>query len=183
MIARLRPAHTEEKLKEIYAKPHSHGDWEDHRIRVAETIALTTELLDDGDKVAADLSCGDATIIKSFPQFERTILGDFAPGYELRGPIEKTLHTIPRVDVFFLCETLEHLDHPMGILHTLREKTDKLILSTPIGETDDGNEEHYWGWDKQGIAELLETAKFTPVFYRETPLRSGWYQFQIWGCI
>jgi len=181
LIARLRPAHTEEKLKEIYAKPHAHGDWEDHRIRVAETILLTADLVGPDDKVAADLSCGDAAIISAFP-FEKVYLGDYAPGYEFRGPIERTLHAIGEVDVFFLCETLEHLDAPISILKALREKTKKLVLSTPICVNGDDNEEHYWAWDKQGVFELLEAAKFTPVYYRETPHHHSWYTFQIWGC-
>ena len=187
MIARLRPAHTEERLKEIYAKPHAHGDWEDHRIRVAETISLARGFCTPDDRTAADLSCGDAAIVHALQEspgtFDRVYLGDFAVGYEFRGPLENTLSGLPHVvDVFFLCETLEHVDEPMAVLKAIRLKTKKLILSTPIGEIDDGNEEHYWGWDKQGISELLETAGFTPVVYRETPDRHDWYQFQIWGC-
>jgi hypothetical protein len=47
----------------------------------------------------------------------------------------------------------------------------------------ENNPEHYWGWDKDGIEELLVTSEWKPVLYRETILHSGWYQFQIWGCV
>lgn len=181
MIKRLRPAYTPEQLKEIYAKPHSHDSWEDHRIRVKETVELGKQLIGEHDVTAADLSCGDAAIINALP-FKRRWRGDYAPGFDIQGPLETTIQLIDHVNVFILCETLEHLDDPFSVLKLLRGKADKLILSTPIGETTDENPEHYWGWDKADIHHMLLSANWSPVLYRETPLKSGWYQFQIWGC-
>ena len=60
---RLRPAYTPAQLADVYAAPHRHAGWDDHRLRVAATLAVaswfTTEYALDR---IADLSCGDAAI-------------------------------------------------------------------------------------------------------------------------
>jgi hypothetical protein len=62
------------------------------------------------------------------------------------------------VDVFVLSETLEHVERPAELLAAIRKKARHLLLSTPLAEFDDRNPEHYWGWDKAGIRELLDVA-------------------------
>jgi hypothetical protein len=137
--------------------------------------------------VIADLSCGDAVIGRTLAP-QRLILGDFAPGYEICGPIEETVYRIPQVGMFILSETLEHLDDPDAMLAAIRSKSATLVLSTPIGEITDENEHHYWGWDQVGVREMLLRAGWGPeyqcdIHYLSQP-NSGWApaSYQLWGC-
>jgi hypothetical protein len=184
MIKRLRPRYNAQELKEIYATPHSHAQFPDHVIRVERTLAIAAQMVAPDDRIGADLSCGDGEVLSRCPGLIERIYGDFATGYPISGPIERTILQIPYVDIFFLCETIEHLDDPYGALRLIREKTTKLILSTPLNEADDENPEHYWGWDREGMESILISTGFTPVFYEETELPPGLqkYRFQIWGC-
>ncbi len=197
MRTRLRPAYSEAELRALYDKPHSHRHWPDHRLRVQETIKLINELIPadqlEGQGLrVADLSCGDATIVSQIPASER-YLGDIAPGPGIVawGPIERTIRKIPHVDLFICCETLEHLDDPVQTLADIRLKADALVMSTPIGETEASNPEHYWGWDVQGIEELLDATAWTPVIQRNVNYpgekdENGtvWApaSYQLWGC-
>lgn len=180
MIKRLRAKYTDDELRELYSTPHCHTEWTDHIIRVADTIALAKRLLNHSFVYGADLSCGDGAILSALPLHVK-YFGDYAPGYQYVGPIERTIDEIPPVDVFVLSETLEHLDDPLAVLKRIREKTRVLILSTPLNEKDDGNPEHYWGWDRVGVTELLTAASFEVVEYKQTDTPYG-YIFQIYGC-
>ena len=182
MRMRLRPAYSPEDLAKVYATPHQHRVFKDHRLRVAMTIGFASWF--EGIRSVADLSAGDATIINAIDAPIKYI-GDFAPGYELTGSIEKTIHEIPVVDLFICSETIEHMDDPDAMLALIRNKAKALILTTPIGEDNNGNPEHYWGWGTQDIREMLVNAGFTPVI--STTLHfddpSMIYDYQLWGCI
>lgn len=186
MITRLRPAYSAAELAELYAVPHSHGRWPDHRLRVAQTIELARDM--GVPATVADLSCGDAAIGRALAP-QRLILGDIAPGYEIRGPLEQTIHEIPHVGMLICSEIIEHLDDPAGVLAAAREKADMLVLSTPLGETTDRNPEHYWGWDDAGVRSLLLGSGWAPVDYREVHYVPGagedWLpaSYQLWGCL
>lgn len=184
MIKRLRTRYNAQELKEMYATPHSHAQFPDHVVRVERTLAIAAQLVAPQDSTGADLSCGDGEVLRRCPGLSERFYGDLAPGYPITGPIERTIFQIPSVDIFFLCETLEHVDDPYGVLRAVRTKTKKLIVSTPLNEANDENPEHYWGWDKEGMESILISTGFTPVFYEETapppPLTE--YYFQIWGC-
>lgn len=179
MRVRLREKYSDDKLREIYAAPHSHDYWYDHRVRVQASIGLIKAYLPL--QSVADLSAGDATIINALDIPEKHI-GDYAPGYQYRGAIEDTIYQIPKVDLFICSETLEHLDNPDGALMDIRNKTKWLLLTTPIGENDNRNPEHYWGWDEDGVYEMLTRAGFTPEalstlkFYNEECI----YRYQMW---
>ncbi len=181
MIKRLRPTYTPEQLAQVYARPHNHTQWKDHRIRVETTIA-TARWFEDAQSVA-DLSCGDATIVKALG-LPTQFLGDYAPGYEFTGPLEETINHIPDVDLYICSETLEHVDNPGLVLSKIRKKAKYLVLSTPNGEDNDANPEHYWGWDNAGIEYLLQNAGFEPVVYQELNFSEPQfiYNYQIWGC-
>ena len=185
MRVRLRPAWSPEQLAQIYAVPHKHDFWPDHRLRVAETINLAREM--GVPDTVADLSCGDAVIGRALAP-SRLILGDFAPGYELTGPLEQTLDQIPHVGMFICSETVEHLDDPDAVLARVREKADSLVLSTPLCETTDRNPEHYWGWDTDGVEAMLRAVSWTPVLQRNVIYMpdpgENWMAafYQIWGC-
>lgn len=181
MIIRIRPKYSEQKLVNIYEKPHNHSRWRDHITRVQSTIAFASWFKDI--ESVADLSAGDATIINSINAPIKYI-GDFAPAYEFTGPIEETIDLIPKVDLFICSETLEHLDDPIAALKKIRAKTKYLLLTTPDGEDDIRNPEHYWGWDSGGIRGLLVDAGFSPVIYSSLKFfDEKWqYDYQFWGC-
>jgi hypothetical protein len=183
MRVRLRDMPDAAELAEMYATPHDHTRWADHRMRVDVTADLATYMLQPGQTVA-DLSCGDAAIVRRLvTRCQATaILGDLAPGYDLCGPIEETIRQIPHVDLFVCSETLEHVDDPDKVLRAIREKTNLLILSTPDGETDGSrNREHVWGWDAEAVGEMLAAAGFTPATKAWLDVRpaGGEYCFQI----
>lgn len=184
---RCRPSYPSNELKEIYSKPWAmHQDWGDHIRRIEATAELSSHLV-VGCETAADLSCGDAHWAHYYPHL-RWSLGDYAFGYEYRGPIEKTIKEIPEVDIFFCCETIEHLDDPDFILREIREKSQRLVLSTPNSYQFDENPEHYWAFDREMVGAMLEAAGWTPVNYLDAngwndPTRVNGYAFQIWGCV
>jgi len=181
MRARLRPAYTKAELANIYSEPHQHSSWQDHRLRVQMTIAFASWFGEVNS--VADLSAGDAAIINAIPAVTRYI-GDFAPGYEFQGAIDETIDLIPKVDLFICSETIEHLDNPEATLAKIRAKTKFLIVTTPDGEINDGNPQHYWGWDSTGVRELLEGAGFEPVIFNTLQFDdpSLIYDYQFWGC-
>jgi len=180
---RLRPAWTDDELTHIYAKPHDHRRWLDHHLRVEVTIQVGRWLSGDGAGSAADLSCGNGAILRAMPA-QRKIFGDFAPGYRITGPIEKTIDEIGPVGLFVLSETLEHLDDPDAVLKVIRTKTRHLLLSTPVDAWDDSNPEHYFAWSRQDVEDMLAAAGFETVVYNAIDLRpAGYvYQFGVWGC-
>lgn len=179
MRVRLRPAYSPEELRAVYPIPHDHRKWRDHDLRVDLTVQVAKFMFSGG--TVADLSCGNGIIATSLGARE-VVLGDLAPGYGIHGPIEKTLDQIEPVDMFICCETLEHLDNPDDVLKRLRPKTETLILSTPDGEMDDGNPEHYWGWDVDGVQKMLLAANFIRVIQTTVRLTDYHTAFQIWGC-
>lgn len=176
-IHRNRPAYSEEELSRIYAIPHRHDQWEDHVHRVERTIAFARRNALYGR--VADLSCGDGTIALALSS--EAILGDFAPGYPLQGPIDETIKKIPFVDVFILSETLEHLDTPVRTLQKIRNKTRSLLLTTPVHPPGviDENPEHYWTWNAGGVESVLNEAHFSVIDYEECFNGIG-YTYGIW---
>lgn len=181
MRIRLRDKYSDSELGRVYAAPHSHQEWYDHRVRVDATIALVKNL--EGFKTVADLSAGDATIINAL-DIPVKYVGDFAPGYEFTGPIEKTIHQIPKVDLFICSETLEHLDNPDLVLSDIRNKTDWLVLTTPNGEADTNNPQHYWGWNTKDMQDMLFVAGFEPHILNVLNFfdKEFIYNYQMWVC-
>ena len=179
MRKRLRPAYTNEELQNVYREPHNHSKFEDHKIRVGKSIELLKEY--GTYNSIADLSAGDATIINALDA-DNKYFGDYAPGYEITGHIDETIKEIPNVDLFICSETLEHLDDPDATLKAIRAKTKYLFISTPNGEDNDGNPEHYWGWNNEDIKEMLVNAGFEPEVYYLLELKEYLYDFQMWIC-
>jgi hypothetical protein len=180
MRVRLRPAYLEDEIEAIYLQPHNHTKHEDHIIRVQKSIELLKEY--NTYNSIADLSAGDAAIINSIDAQVKYI-GDYAPGYEITGHIDQTLNDLPEVDLFICSETLEHLDDPDATLKAIRKKTKYLFISTPNGEDNSSNLEHYWGWDNQDMQEMLIDAGFDPVVYHLLELKEKHhYDFQMWIC-
>lgn len=185
MRTRLRSMPTADELARLYAVPHDHTRWPDHLYRVDVTTAMAGQLLPLGGTLA-DLSCGNAAIAKRLASSHvagKVTLGDYAPGYSLTGAIEQTIDLIDPVDLFICSETIEHLDDPDAVLKKIRAKTDRLVLSTPDGETNNWNPEHVWGWDSEAVEAMLRAAGFAPVVHTTVDTsRMGGYVYQIWGC-
>jgi hypothetical protein len=179
MRIRLRPAYSDAALAKLYQVPHQHAKFPDHILRVKMTIALASYF--PNVKTIADLSAGDATIINAI-HAEKRYIGDFAPAYEFVGPIEKTIHEIPNVDLFICSETVEHLDNPDEVLAMISKKAKHLILSTPVGEMNDQNPEHYWGWDHEGVREMLLASGFAPKAFANFRIMGIGYMYQAWAC-
>lgn len=192
MRKRLRPAYTTAELAALYAVPHDHTRWRDHLIRVDTTIQVAKWMLPTAAKVlVADLSCGDGAILDALNGTYQ-YRGDYAPRYRYTGPIESTIthlamdvaaeHATPFVDLFVCSETIEHLDDPDTTLARIRKVTDTLVVSTPIGEDNDGNPEHYWGWDTEAVEDMLRKAGFVPDILVSIRLFHYPYDYQVWGC-
>jgi len=182
---RLRPKHSDETLARIYATPHDHTRWADHHLRVAVTSSIARWVTAQyGCSTVADLSCGDGAITGSLglPKLSEH-LGDLAPGYQYTGPIEKTIHLVPNVDLFICSETIEHLDDPDTVLYEIGQVAETLVVSTPIGETAEvGNLEHYWGWDTVDVTDMLENAGWETVVSSVLELPGWTYDYQIHAC-
>lgn len=172
-----------EELAEVYAEPHDHRLYgRGHGERVDATIALALDYF-GGAMVSsvADLSCGNGVIAEAIAD-HRLYLGDFAPGYEYTGPIEQTLDLIPHVSVFVLSETLEHLDDPDAVLARIAEKTETLVLTTPVEAWGDTNTEHYWAWNRGAVEAMMSAAGFAVRAYTQVDSRTYGepYCYGIW---
>lgn len=186
MIKRLRPAYSDQEIEQLYAHRYDHTLWPDHIQRVAFTREFVREVMaEQNTSTVADLSCGDGAVALSLslPR-ESVVLGDIhrRDGLDMWGRIEDTVTRMPDVDLFVLSETLEHIDDPWGLLEKIRAKARTLVLTTPVGEIDDGNPEHYWGWDRDGVESILWDAGWWPdrsVLF--TPdVQDVYYTYQIW---
>lgn len=168
----------------MYLTPHDHRLYgRGHGERVEATIALGKTIILPEICSGADLSCGNGEIIKALA-LTRTYLGDFAPGYELCGALDDTIQQIPLVDLFVCSETIEHLDNPLKALMLIRMKSEHLLLSTPVDNFADTNAEHLWGWDREGVENLLHLVGFTVIDYDQVDSRvyGEPYCYGIWSC-
>lgn len=188
MRVRLRERYTDAQLAAVYPTLRRYGRegagatmddrQSDHLLRIQMTIVVA-EWMYEGGRVA-DLACGDGQIARAL--CDDPILGDLVGDYPLRGPIEETLGQVDRVELFVCSETLEHLDDPDAVLRAVRGRAEKLVVSTPIGETGSGNLEHYWGWDLEDVRAMLVDAGWAPVVFAECAVSDRGYRYQIWGC-
>lgn len=173
------PTYSSEKLSEIYSQPwEMNPAWLDHVARREATLLLADQV-SHLSAVAADLSCGDAYFASQLPELDWH-LGDYAPGYDYEGPIERTIQQIPNVDLFLLCETLEHVEDPSAVLSAIRAKSRRLILTTPLMTCPDENEQHYWAWDDEMVGHMADLAGWRVLDYIQTQPDIG-YVFQCWS--
>ncbi len=167
-----------------YSTPHDHRLYgRGHAERVQATIDLINQHGPVGS--VADLSCGNGAIVAGIqPSPTVKILGDYAPGWPITGPIEDTIFGLPHVDLFVCSETLEHLDDPDRVLWCIRETTAGLVVSTPIDCWADSNAEHLWAWSAEDAAAMLVDAGFTPRWQTMVDSREYGepYCYGIWMC-
>lgn len=189
MIVQLRPFYEPHELAKVYSKQYLHSEWADHIERVLYTSALIDAFAGQHQmRYVADLSCGDGAILRhSRHPWERTVLGDLVSGDGITrvGPLHMTLPSLQHspVDLYVCSETLEHVEDPLETLRLIRKITTHMVLTTPCGEITDENPQHYWGWDEDGLDELLAEAGFTHrVSHLFTPTTVEYYTFQIWQC-
>lgn len=182
-VKRLRPLPSPEQLAAMYPAPHDHRIYgRGHHERVEATIGLALEWISPGlRRSVGDLSCGNGEIARRITT-GRTYLGDFAPGYELTGPLEETIEQMPAVDVYVCSETIEHLDDPFGVLLQIRRSASALVLSTPLACWDDANGEHLWAWDQDGVEQLLDIAGWKVVAFTnvDSTAYGEPYNYGIW---
>lgn len=179
MRTRLRPRHPDEAAfyATRYPGGYDHTVWPDHIERIGETAVWASEALAPAQlrstiETVADLSCGDGSLVATLARMlgaDRVIVGDVNTGGSVMAveqPLPASLDRLPDggVDLYVCSETLEHLDDPDGFLAALRPKTRLLLLTTPEGETTDGNPEHYWGWDTDAVRSMLVAAGFFSVW-------------------
>lgn len=207
----LRPVRTEAEevtfYEGRYPLGYRHDRWPDHVERVAASVDLIRRY-SGRIRTAADLSCGDAAILRGIDDLlEQAYVGDLigARGdYPLRthvrvlepGPLPDSLagfqdipgRSLP-VDLFILSETLEHVPDPDGLLQKLTGVSRYLFLSTPLDEAASvGNEEHYWGWGQSDIHHMLWEAGWSPLEVRllvpeSTRHMDNAYTYQLWMAV
>lgn len=174
---RLRARMSQDEFDTTYAVPHDASRFADHALRVSETIRFIREQVGPVT-IAADLSCGNGAIIDGIEADVR-IKGDYAPGYEIVGPIEQTLPALGHVDLLICSETVEHLDDPDSVIATARGRASHICVTTPLNETAwHNNPEHYWAWGLDDVSAMLTAGGFTNQRCLIVP--TGFYTFQIW---
>lgn len=190
-----------------YPDCYRHDRWPDHVERIEASARLLAKW---GSRfsTAADLSCGDAAILRSLAgqtKLDEVWLGDLlgVPDEAVRPlerwgvrvhktspqPLPDSLHQLPvdeGVDLFVLSETLEHVPDPERLLNEISQWSGYLFMSTPVSEdVNSGNLEHYWGWDTPTIHDLLMDNGWNPLEKvmltpQSTITMPGAYTFQLW---
>lgn len=71
-------------------------------------------------------------------------------------------------DVVVITECLEHLDDPIGFLESVQKKSQFLVMSMPVGETNQAHYEfHTHGADEEGVRYyMLEATEWWPVLHK-----------------
>lgn len=182
MRKRLRPKYSDEDFTKIYDHTYDHTKWDEHKKRVQWTIRRLQRFINLRPEIArvVDLSCGDGAILTGL-NVENKEFCDIAPGHHLTmvsRPCEEMVRLITG-DLLICSETLEHLDDPDQFLRDAQENFKFIAITTPLGETNDYNWEHYWGWDLTGVNDMLRATQWYPLVEETLPLEHYTYQFWI----
>ena len=183
---RVRPRWTAEQMVDIYKGPHdARVLYPGQQLRVETVIDVARRLVTEPDTVA-DLACGNGEQALSVGA-KKVILGDFAPGYEIQGPIEKTIEQIQRVDLFICAETFEHLWDPARVMRQIKTKTKAMVCTVPVTPEEGQNGEHYWSFDREGFEAMLNEAGWDVVIYEEVDASPSVvftsYRCGVWGVV
>lgn len=136
-----------------------------HRTRLLEVAQLIQEL-SDREKITSwiDYGCGNGGLLSVVTNIKNKKGYDWMPK-NVEGAKTKSrpgviyanfLEIEPeKCDLATATEVMEHLQDPHGFARKLKCKY--FIMSCPEGETPQGHDPvHVWGWDRQGMRELLE---------------------------
>jgi hypothetical protein len=194
-----------------YPQGYRHDVWPDHVERVAASVAMIRRYAGN-IRTAADLSCGDAAILRGCADMlDGVTLGDvngvpwavredgaWSRALEAKGLWGLAAGALPEsldrlgqgmVDLFVLSETLEHMDDPDLLLGLITRRARYLFLSTPLAETPEtGNPEHYWSWDQADIHEMFLNTGWTPLQLEvlkpvSTVSLPNAYTYQLWMAV
>ena len=190
---RVRPRWSDEELSRIYAGAFDQrvlGWGGDARVVTSGVIGKLLLLGHPTQPVVVDLAAGNGVIARDIAGTTggSALLGDYAPGFDIRGPIEETIIGV-NGDLLVCCETLEHLWDPESVLVKARGRFSFLVASVPIWERaeQEQNGEHYWAFDREGAEAMFVDAGWEPTIYAEVPAypvggNGGHYICGIWGC-
>lgn len=211
---RLREARPEGEAayySRTYPQGYRHDVWPDHVERVEASVEMIRRYAGN-IRTAADLSCGDAAILRGCADMLGAVtLGDVNgvpddvadPTPWRRASRAMGVYTLPpgelpesldrlgqdTVDLFVLSETLEHMDDPDLLLGLLTRRARYLFLSTPVAETPEtGNPEHYWSWDPADLHEMFLHTGWTPLQLEilkpvSTASMPNAYTYQLWMAV
>lgn len=190
---RVHPTYTDAEFAELYGLPWQQAEpWHPHLINCPNPWVaweLTIAMGKGFGRVSsiADLSCGDGTVAKALADTwqAKLLLGDYAPGYKIQGPISETIHQIPMVDLFVCTNTIEHLEEPDRDLALIRQHCRGLLLSAPLEEWEEPSSGHYWAWDREAVEEMVVKAGFAVsgfVYVDLTPFWEPHVKHGIWAC-
>jgi hypothetical protein len=144
-----------------------------------------------------DPACGDGTVIQAaynLHKFDKASLSDLSVvninrldvNFPYSAQVDNLMDAIAKtdpVDVIVLTEILEHLEDPDEVLRLARTKAKRVLVSSPLEEPEhSNNHEHLWSFDREGYAEMLMDAGWTPFGYTEIGFTDPrlYYKFQIW---
>lgn len=207
---RLRDVRSAEAERALYSgtypEGYRHDVWPDHVERVTASVRMIRRYYNEIVSVA-DLSCGDAAIVRGLvgmKRFRSAYLGDlngvrirtddeWGPVHAVQvppGPLPDTVTAENldggQVDLYVLSETIEHMDDPDGLLRLLTGAARYLFLSTPLNEVaGSGNMEHYWSWGQDDMHGMLLDAGWDPLELKilvpeSTRHMENAYRYQLW---
>jgi hypothetical protein len=182
MRTRLRPKYSDEELAKIYDHVYDHTRWVEHQTRITWTIRRLQHFIDLRPEITrvVDLSCGDGAILNGL-NVPSKVFGDIvmAPHLTIGAVLAEISVKYTQGDLLVCSETLEHLDDPDEFLRNAQENFKFIAITTPLGETNDHNWEHYWGWDLIGVNDMLQATQWYPLVEETLPLEHYTYQFWI----
>jgi trans-aconitate methyltransferase len=164
--------------------PHLEQEWHQGRLRLAAQFVTDAVCDLDPPTTVSDLGCGDGGLLSLVQAYtDATCWGyDFQPsnaaGWAERGVTAELADVFgadrSRVrvgDVGVMTEVLEHLADPHGVLRWVRQKSWRLVCSSPVNETDRVHDAcHAWAWDREGYAAMIEEAGWDIVRHEQTEL-------------
>jgi hypothetical protein len=177
-VRKLRRFHSADETRKLYATSYDHTHWAEHIERVIKTRKIAQDLIDTyALRTAADLSAGDRSLASELQGLDMLETSDLSTGTN----IVEGLLTLSPVDLFICTETIEHLEAPWSVIELIAQRTNWLVLSTPLDEpAETGNWEHYWSFTKQDIENMLAQSGFTDLSVSYLTRPAWTYIYQIW---